>query len=799
MASNDARSGIRGLRWFAPKDLMSCRSDARVSLWPGRSAERENACHELFHPKALALPWCHQSWCYVDPDNCDLEKSKSFFFPGAELWYSYETCASRNFFEIWKLVQLEMCSRFSVVEKPYVIMWLSCWTCAFLQQVIDTTRKLEDQQDRLGKWQRAYLALQLLVLVTETYANMQRIPWSGDFWSSYNLYVYVFINSAVFVRATMMSQVVWDWYEVRLLKMPVLPYQMDGKGWTDEMRAGLLVCIFQFLSSLGVFFVISVTHLIFWAVAAGLVKSRVWISSLNFDPESRFGRALVVGTNSFLSVMGIQVLVTCMVRTYAGEWSSGYLTPLWNDFLVRRLRVWYTCHLRHATFQEMVLDQDFINLFEDVAMRGPRVFLKLVLALLHESLAQEITSWSAIEERTVRSYTSCPANVFSTNKAFWHYPSGPRHFEETFFAPCGLVQRLHDLEGQLAAAEERETRRRRMGIQTTMVTGHTLTAAAASQSCELQEARGELEVLRHRRTPAAGGEELVDLREKNDFLQVLMSRFERKVMVLEEENAKLTLQVRRRAPECDASTQAEEGRAHKSSWQKSKRSSRETASCRTWFSTESWVPGVIRRPVRGHRVRCAAEEGWQMPNPFAGLQGSMADPGYWKQWTWRVWLGIRNALISNGTIDEADVPLSGNESAALSAKGQAAILLTDRDAVDGKSYSRPMVPSKPISQHFLAGNLKQLLPPSRDEFIAMQLAPNDCKYLGYLAPQQMPGKDAGEKKLLQYLVLGPVSGIQKYEFEKQCKVYSVAAGFRDWEKNILNLVPKPVSSPGWSV
>lgn len=41
---------------------------------------------------------------------------------------------------------------------------------------------------------------------------------------------------------------------------------------------------------------------------------------------------------------------------------------------------------------------------------------------------------------------------------------------ETFFAPCGLVQRLHDLEGQLAAAE----------------------AAAASQSCELQEARGEL-------------------------------------------------------------------------------------------------------------------------------------------------------------------------------------------------------------------------------------------------------------------------------------------------------------------
>lgn len=38
-----------------------------------------------------------------------------------------------------------------------------------------------------------------------------------------------------------------------------------------------------------------------------------------------------------------------------------------------------------------------------------------------------------------------------------------------------------------------------------------------------------------------------------------------------------------------------------------------------------------------------------------------------------------------------------SQGAALSAKGQAAILLTDRDAVDGKSYSRPMVPSKPIS------------------------------------------------------------------------------------------------------
>eukprot|EP00434_Breviolum_minutum_P007397 symbB.v1.2.006528.t1/scaffold389.1/size214891/3 len=92
-------------------------------------------------------------------------------------------------------------------------------------------------------------------------------------------------------------------------------------------------------------------------------------------------------------------------------------------------------------------------------------------------------------------------------------------------------------------------------------------------------------------------------------------------------------------------------------------------------------------------------------------------------------------------------------------------------------------------QYFLAGNLKQFLPPSRDEITAMQLAPNDCKYLGYLAPDKMPEKETGAR-LMQYLVLGPVSGIQKYEFEKQCKVYSVAAGFREWQRDMLNLDPR---------
>merc|ERR1712190_400999 len=105
------------------------------------------------------------------------------------------------------------------------------------------------------------------------------------------------------------------------------------------MRAGLLVIIFQFMSSMGVFMVVFITHLlpalvvyywIFLGVATGLVKSRAWVQLLGFDPEGRFGRALVMGTNSFMSCMGVQVLVTSMVRAYAGEWKGGYLAPLRN-------------------------------------------------------------------------------------------------------------------------------------------------------------------------------------------------------------------------------------------------------------------------------------------------------------------------------------------------------------------------------------------------------------------------------------------------------------------------------------
>merc|ERR1719188_98125 len=160
-----------------------------------------------------------------------------------------------------------------------------------------------------------------------------------------------------------MSQVVQDWYYSKLLKHPVLPYRVDGKGWDDGMRAGVLILIFQFASSMGVFGVICLTHLIpalvvyhwiFLAVAAGLVKSRSWVDMLGIDSESRSGRALVMGT---------QVLVTCMVRVYAGEWAGGYLSPLRTDFLARRLDVWYACHFSKGVSISMLMDQDFVNLF----------------------------------------------------------------------------------------------------------------------------------------------------------------------------------------------------------------------------------------------------------------------------------------------------------------------------------------------------------------------------------------------------------------------------------------------------
>lgn len=334
-------------------------------------AREEPRCAAYFKKKATAFPWCSQTWCYVNPQNCHgFEVQHSYYFPNEDLWYSYQTCGVENFFDIWGAPLMEMCHHFSVVEKPYYVMWLSCWICAVLQQVIDLTRLLEENQARLSRGQRYYTAFSLIILITETIANIANVPWlERGLWENYNLYVYVFIHSSVFVKATMMSQVVWDWYEAGMLKYWVIHPSADGKGWSDEERAVLLVIIFQFASSLGVFGVVCCTHLIpallvyhwiFLIAAAVLVKSRSWVAMLGISAEGKFGRAMVMGVNSFTSCLAIQTLVTCMVRVYAGQWNSGYLTPLKNDFWSRRFPVWYACHLVNGP---QIDDQDLCNLF----------------------------------------------------------------------------------------------------------------------------------------------------------------------------------------------------------------------------------------------------------------------------------------------------------------------------------------------------------------------------------------------------------------------------------------------------
>jgi len=46
--------------------------------------------------------WCKDEFCYVDCDKCDLPfKSRSAYFPNADLCYSYQTCGGNSTFEDW--------------------------------------------------------------------------------------------------------------------------------------------------------------------------------------------------------------------------------------------------------------------------------------------------------------------------------------------------------------------------------------------------------------------------------------------------------------------------------------------------------------------------------------------------------------------------------------------------------------------------------------------------------------------------------------------------------------------------
>lgn len=272
-------------------------------------------------------------------------------------------------------VAVEFCNTFKVVEKPYYVIWVSTWVSAVSQQVIDMTRYLTEEPERLSPGQKFYVSVQLLFLLTETLDLIIKVDWLdvANPFVLYNLYVYVFVHSSVFVRSVMMSMIVWDWYDAQLLKRPVFGQKRDGRGWSDVERAILLVIIFQFASSAFVMVIIIVTHLvpavffyywIFLIMGCLIVKSRVWVKRyLGLDPDGRFARGLILASNSFMAVVGLQSMMTSMVRVYAGQWiEHGYMIPVKDDYWSRRFVTWYQCHVSHKGF-EAFQDQDFSNLF----------------------------------------------------------------------------------------------------------------------------------------------------------------------------------------------------------------------------------------------------------------------------------------------------------------------------------------------------------------------------------------------------------------------------------------------------
>jgi len=48
-----------------------------------------------------APDWCIKSWCYVDPENCDVAFYPSAFFSQYNLYFSYEACGNTNSFSDW--------------------------------------------------------------------------------------------------------------------------------------------------------------------------------------------------------------------------------------------------------------------------------------------------------------------------------------------------------------------------------------------------------------------------------------------------------------------------------------------------------------------------------------------------------------------------------------------------------------------------------------------------------------------------------------------------------------------------
>lgn len=53
-----------------------------------------------------------------------------------------------------------------IVEKPYYVIFASCWVCALMQQLIDTSRYYEERTEELSK-----------TLLGEWFSSGRRLGW----------------------------------------------------------------------------------------------------------------------------------------------------------------------------------------------------------------------------------------------------------------------------------------------------------------------------------------------------------------------------------------------------------------------------------------------------------------------------------------------------------------------------------------------------------------------------------------------------------------------------------------------
>ena len=48
---------------------------------------------------AEEFAWCHNAWCWVDPERCELTHATSVYFPSSTRAYSYATCGYNDVYQ----------------------------------------------------------------------------------------------------------------------------------------------------------------------------------------------------------------------------------------------------------------------------------------------------------------------------------------------------------------------------------------------------------------------------------------------------------------------------------------------------------------------------------------------------------------------------------------------------------------------------------------------------------------------------------------------------------------------------